>query len=983
MFAAAMPDFHVARVCRSLLLAVALCVPGIRLPAQVAQLAPAHHFRHLTTDDGLVSDRIYRICQDGRGYVWMATEAGVSRFDGTHFRNYTASEIGYKDILSIFCDASDRIWIGGFNKTVSYYDRQQDKFVRLGRAEQWFATAPRMPTFQPEFVQLPGGATGVLFNRRDQALRVQPDGAVSILPVPTAIGCAQIDQWPDGRSLDSLDLAQWLHCKGVVLPIPRLHPYASGFLLRHHLVVKDVSGCFLVAKNGAHPPRRLSDDGNLTAVYPDGPDSFYRIRLGRGVERVFCDALGPIRTETYLPDKFINFAFTDREGNRWCSTSSEGVYLLNAQVFWLPPLPGFALDKVQTIVGDHQGGVVLGLEGGDLVTYRDGQLRQRRLGGEPGSRFRQLAFDAQGQLWALTDYLFLKNQQKITGLNCLKAFDLSAGPDWLAATCAATYLGGAAPTRVVFPHRSTAVCFDPLRPDRCWVGTPTDCWRVEFDGQLATQVFAEGVTCMRRGTRGDVWIGTEDARLLRVRGDSLVALQFSVDQLQVMPAIALHRTPVSIPALSGAPGDNINDLLVDEQGRVWVCTNNGLYQLWQEGSRWHSRYFAGVHGLASNEVRAVWVQSGQVVVATGKGVSIFQENTVRAESAPALLITRLNQWFEPDTAEVHQLPFRSKIDLAFTGISFAGNDLKRGIRYVTQIDQNRPDTVLATRKLYENLAPGTHWFTVRAISESGVASAPVRLQFHILSPFWMKPWFVASCVGVILGCGFWLLKRRQQQLQQANLLARRMAELELLAVRSQMNPHFIFNCLNSIQYFIVTGANEAAQLYLRDFSSLIRMTLNLSKQNYITLEQEITYLQTYLTLEQLRFADKMSFEVLVDSGLTPSDVDIPPLLVQPYVENAVKHGVAPLKDRKGRVLITFAPWQQGFSCTIEDNGQGLGSAVRDADHASLGMSLGAERAALLNGIHPGYLTIRVEHPVSPEGATGTRIVLEFGSQQSG
>ncbi|WP_177224118.1 histidine kinase [Thermoflavifilum thermophilum] len=187
-------------------------------------------------------------------------------------------------------------------------------------------------------------------------------------------------------------------------------------------------------------------------------------------------------------------------------------------------------------------------------------------------------------------------------------------------------------------------------------------------------------------------------------------------------------------------------------------------------------------------------------------------------------------------------------------------------------------------------------------------------------------------------------------------------ELELKAIRAQMNPHFIFNCLNSIQLFIMQKHDELAQEYLSDFSLLIRQTLEMSRLNFVSLEEEIQYLQTYLRLEKMRFEERMDYEIRIDPKIDPDRTEIPTMLLQPYVENAVKHGINHPRH-KGKILIHFEDKNDILVCSIEDNGMGI-KRTRELGmdnfrkHLMAGMELSKMRAEWINKIF--HTEIRIE-----------------------
>lgn len=209
--------------------------------------------------------------------------------------------------------------------------------------------------------------------------------------------------------------------------------------------------------------------------------------------------------------------------------------------------------------------------------------------------------------------------------------------------------------------------------------------------------------------------------------------------------------------------------------------------------------------------------------------------------------------------------------------------------------------------------------------------------------------------------------RKKQELEEQRKIQleieydKKLTEIELKAIRAQINPHFIFNCLNSIQLFVMQRDYEYAQKYLSDFSYLIRKTLDFSRRNFISLSDEIAYLNTYLGLEKMRFENKMEYELIVDPLIATAELEIPAMLLQPYVENAVKYGMTSSRNHIGHLLIQFnqvAP--DMLECLVEDNGIGinLSKTMRTLPkhHQSSGMEISSNRAELLNkmyntGIH--------------------------------
>jgi len=211
-------------------------------------------------------------------------------------------------------------------------------------------------------------------------------------------------------------------------------------------------------------------------------------------------------------------------------------------------------------------------------------------------------------------------------------------------------------------------------------------------------------------------------------------------------------------------------------------------------------------------------------------------------------------------------------------------------------------------------------------------------------------------------------------------LQQRAKELEIQALRSQMNPHFIFNCLNAINRFILSHETEAASDYLTKFSRLMRMIMNHSRHSLITLAEEVEILELYLGMEVLRFKNAFDYQIAIEEGLDTDDIHIPPLLLQPFVENAIWHGLMH-KEERGLLYIGMHAEGENLICTIRDNGIGRKRAAllkskSVEKHKSMGLQITAERMAILTcGGEAGHF-FRIEDLYDAEGnAAGTQVIL--------
>jgi LytS/YehU family sensor histidine kinase len=302
---------------------------------------------------------------------------------------------------------------------------------------------------------------------------------------------------------------------------------------------------------------------------------------------------------------------------------------------------------------------------------------------------------------------------------------------------------------------------------------------------------------------------------------------------------------------------------------------------------------------------------------------------------------------------------------------------------------------------YTDVDPGRYVFRVKGSNNDGVWNqAGTSLIILIHPPFW-KTWWFYSLSGLtfvaLLSAGFRyriaqvrkeerLLRKeesllREQEQQKADF-NKKLSEMEMQALRAQMNPHFIFNSLNSINRFILKNEAEAASDYLSKFSRLIRLILQNSNAPTVTLENELEALGLYLEMEALRFDNKFTFRIHCDQEVETEYIEIPPLIIQPYVENAIWHGLMH-KQEGGHINIEIGQNEAMLLCSIEDDGVGRKRAGELKSKSatkkkSLGMQITAHRLELLNQVQGKQTTVEIVDLVDPGGEPcGTRVVLQI------
>jgi len=281
---------------------------------------------------------------------------------------------------------------------------------------------------------------------------------------------------------------------------------------------------------------------------------------------------------------------------------------------------------------------------------------------------------------------------------------------------------------------------------------------------------------------------------------------------------------------------------------------------------------------------------------------------------------------------------------------------------------------------YKSLPPGNYIFKVKAKCRNR-ESEVIAYQFEITPPFWNTWWFYLVIILLFITITYLIYQREIKKQRKKIQLQNELNASKLIAIQSQMNPHFIFNSINSIQDLILKGDIDNSYSYIIKFSKLVRQTLNFSDKEFIDIEDEIDLLKTYLKLEKLRF--KADFEYRIECDLC--DVQVPPMLVQPFVENAIKHGLLH-KDGLKKLTISFSK-DTILHCTITDNGIGRKKAQeiknrRQKSHQSFSVNATRSRFEIMKSHYQQDLGVRFEDLMDNEGASGTKVIINMPFKQS-
>jgi ligand-binding sensor domain-containing protein/two-component sensor histidine kinase len=450
---------------------------------------------------------------------------------------------------------------------------------------------------------------------------------------------------------------------------------------------------------------------------------------------------------------------------------------------------------------------------------------------------------------------------------------------------------------------------------------------------------------------------------------------------------------------NGLPSDHTVALVMDKNKNLVVLTEKGPALLQSERRSFINfsenhlvkNIFAGFSSIYS-------APDGSLYVGAGPELIRWHPDSLAASvSPPHIMLTSLKIYEKEynDTIDLASLTFldlpfeKNSISVSFIAVDFAASTAMKYKYKMDGLNDNWVDAGSNRSAVYSRLPDGNYLLHIRAVNGMGMESEnEISLSIHVSAPFWKTGWFIMSCMASLVVVVIFIFRirvariRRQEALK--SMFAKKMAEMEMKALRAQMNPHFLFNCLNSINRFIVVNETVKASGYLTKFSKLIRLILDTSREETTPLSDEISLLKLYLEMESMRFDNKFRYLVEVDERLPTETIIIPSMIIQPYVENSIWHGLLN-KPEGGELLLKFTPaaGNEGLEIVIEDDGIGRKKAgeVKSKNalkEKSFGMQITNDRIKTMNQLYNSGATVQVEDLISlHDEPAGTRVTLHI------
>lgn len=943
-------------------------------------------FHNDTNVPGFRGDNVSCMLQDKSGNIWFGTwnNGGVTCYNGKSYSNYTAADgLANNSVISICQDTDGNIWFGNANGQISLLDGKK-----------------KIPAEKPNFTSyiIADGLSASI-----QAITEDKNG--NLWFGTGGSGAFRLDRDkksnPGKESFTSLSTRQGLSNNNVTSILADKSGNIwfgmddGGLSLLKH----DLKSLTSLTIN-----ETLLHSG-VSCALEDKAGNIWLGTLGEGALRLGRDGKSLTRYTTFqgLPANGVIGILQDKKDNVWISTFG-GICCLGSDGKSLTrytAAQGFPENYVQKILEDNHGNLWFGRSIGGAYRFNPDTKSVTRYTTDQGlpDSATNIFEDTKGNIWIGTS----------RGLSRL-------GPD------------GKSLASYTIEHGLTNNLVTSTLEDKngnLWFGS--DGGGVSrYDGQsfvsftTAQGLPADQVRDIAMDKEGVIWLGT-DKGLTAIKGfvpeikDTLddsglrnlpPSNELSNAELErnFKPVFEIYNTKTGYP-IEGIT----SNLLFTREGIIWTGIDSREKTLRFDYNSIHenpnpadvliqsikiNNEIISWYDLSHNEEKTenfTKTPNGiEEVALFGKLLDEDQRQAMR-EKFSAIKFDNVSRFYPLPVNLV--LPYGyNNITFEFRAIEPARPGLIRYQYMMEGYEKAWSPVSDKTNATYGNIHEGSYTFKLRAQSPDGVWSSPVTYGFKVLPPWYRTWWFIIIAVGC-LGTLFYLvirwrlqqkfrlkLERSEKEKQLANL-RHKTGELEMQALRAQMNPHFIFNCLSSINHFILKNDSEMASEYLTKFSRLIRMVLNNSKIPLINLEDELEMLRLYIDLERLRFNNTFDYSINFYNHFDISSIFIPPLLLQPFAENAIWHGLMNKKEQ-GLMEVAFELDNGVLNCYITDNGIGRKNAETlksksPEKQKSMGMQITAERLALFNS-DAEQTIFRVEDLVDASGrAAGTRVTLKI------
>lgn len=975
-----------------LLLVTAIFVIGVMNSAR----SQSFNFRHLTKEHGISGVEIYKAIQDRNGYIWCVTDAGVFKYNGSDFRIFTQEDgLPGLTFYAIHEDHHGLIWVSCSDGQVGYF--KDSKYYSISAN----ATITKLLMKGQRLIYeifVDKGDT-LWLGTQHRLLKVSPSENYAIV---SEVNSNKTNSVRLIREIDNGVVVTSLDYKSDTTKTRKVN---NGSEFASSVVLQMKNGTFTFEHTW---DARLGSTSLLSAVSLEG--SGILIGFGNKIIKWNRDNT----REVYEFNNRVLKLVTDDEKNLWVCLDKNGVMLFrngdlkntpvhllqNVSVanilvdkernLWVSTLgngllfsPTLQIQYFGNIDGLNKGIVALAKIKNKVLAITDGDqgfsidsigkasmvfdfTSTFTLGAYKIRTFDSIAFVVGSRTGVLTKELGLPSPIMEEGnyLYSQDYFPLAKDTDLiLVHSEIRIYTKGVILRKYQLPGRGLNLFV--LSKDKYLIGTLNGLYL--FENERFTLLSSEHpdlayrINSISADSKGRIWVCTKGRGLL----------------------FKDHGKWRSIRKSDGMISNLCNTIVETYPGIYFVGTAKGLTRIIEgPGSNFTFSNFDINNGLSGNAVQSLTFMSPWLWIGTSSGLNRLPVNEISRNTYPPRVY--LNRLLVNDKSEVvysDNITFNyndNNLQIFTDVLTFKR---QKGVRlnYILKgSDFHLNRTIDGNSFEIQNIPSGSYRLTVWGINNDGIRSkVPLILTFVIDRPFWKALWFILPFISLVMIGTYlffrWRLKVQIEKRAEKAGVERKLAEYRLEALRAQMNPHFVFNAINGIQSKILQKDPHEAYSYLAKFSQLIRLFLTGTMQQYIPLQKEVESLKLYVEFEQLRFDDSFDFDLFVSPELEDEGIQIPSMIIQPFVENAIWHGLMPLNSRKGKVSIRIEKSGEHLLITVSDNGIGILKSKekpRPTAHTSFGIELTRKRVDLLTNQN-GKITVGN----NPDGSEGTTVQI--------
>lgn len=953
-------------------------------------LAQQYIFKNYTVNDGLVANYVHRIFQDSKGFLWIATWEGLSKYDGHKFTNFNTNNGLSHNLVNDFYESENgELFIatngGGIdlingNKVIPKAVPSTviiNRFLKYpnhpvivstdGNGLQEFKDGKLIKPTQP----FPDNTYNNIVTLNDSLFIASSNYSIQVLDLNYKLYAKLFDSathftdnmfYKDAKSRIWTGASSGL--KLLLLPAQRNIP------------LKKIS-----------PPSPFAlpvlQRNNVNDIFEDSDGTTW-IATSSGLIKINSNGIHQlITTKDGLISDNINRIFQDKEKNIWFGTTSGlSKLVVNLDIRTYKSGDGLLSNKLFFTVPLKSGYVLTGGTRGVQLFNKESTTFTTVLKNENEPFF--VAIDGDQSL-----FLFSKHKMALFDTTLLKINDKASfeysninahvyhrdkNGIFFAGNDAGLFYLTANSTKpeLFLQHVVTSLLFD--KDGHIWIGTwDKGLYRINYSVQgsslkiLSREHFLENnlIRSLFEDSEGNIWAGTRYNGVYRLAKNEF-------------------KSVLNFNQNTGLTSNWVANIAEDKKGNIWLGFYTGLDKVIKDGIAFRVFNFSRISNCFAQIVSMRTDDEGILWLATTEGMVRVTDGEIDKLPPLPIYITKIissDSIYSPNVEEL-KLDYRhDEIQFEFSTPSFINEkQVEYSYRLIGGSHNEWTQAGNQHSISYANLKASDYRFEVRVRGWNGDWSEPAAFSFSIRPPVWETTLFRASAIILIAGLIFYFFRRRIREVRHEAEMKRRIAETEMMALRAQMNPHFIFNCINSIDALIQSNDKYQATVYLNKFAKLIRNILDSSKQNVVTLSKDLETLQLYIDLEQFRTENKFSAEIKAESSLLQDDYKIPPLIIQPFVENAILHGLKNRPDNEGKLSVSVSRRNGHIEFIIEDNGVGRSIAINGIqnDKKSYGIQMSVDRVKIFNNEETASVAIT---DLEKNGkATGTKVQVLLNIQ---